>query len=403
MRILVISTWHPFPPDNGSRIRAYYLLRGLAEQHQVTLVSFRPETGPLAQDGHQGTEMPEWGIEQVTVDEDPFRHVDAPRAVKYLSPIPMAFIRSRKMDRQVERLAKCGAWDAVVALQTPAARYALNLDNSAKVLDFDAPLMAQMHQRFRDSHGSSRALRWGSWQKAKRFEQSVARRFDMCTVVSHQDLVLAQEVLAGSNTGVSVSPNGVDCDRHKPESRQSEPYTLVYNGAMTYSANYDAVRFFLRDVYPQVKEALPQVSFRVTGSTKGVMLDDLNLDESIVLTGYVDDIRTEVAGATLCVIPLRKGGGTRLKILEAMALGTAVVSTSKGAEGLAVADGIHLLIADGPADFAGQIVRLLRDGGLRRQLAENGRRLVEQRYDWRSIGRAYVDVVERASLAKKGA
>jgi glycosyltransferase involved in cell wall biosynthesis len=117
----------------------------------------------------------------------------------------------------------------------------------------------------------------------------------------------------------------------------------------------------------------------------------------------VDDVRPVIAGSAACVVPLRQGGGTRLKILEAMALGVPVVSTRKGAEGLDVVDGEHLLLADGPRDLAAASVRLLQDGALRARLAANARALVEQRYDWRAIGAAFTDLVEDAVLRKRWA
>jgi len=122
----------------------------------------------------------------------------------------------------------------------------------------------------------------------------------------------------------------------------------------------------------------------------------------VEFTGYVQDIRPIVAGSAVCVVPLRQGGGTRLKILEAMALGTAVVSTSKGAEGLDVMDGVHLLIADDPAAFASATRSLLQDAGLRDRLVTNARRLVEERYDWREIGGRFVSLVEGTVARVKG-
>jgi len=120
------------------------------------------------------------------------------------------------------------------------------------------------------------------------------------------------------------------------------------------------------------------------------------LGDGVRLSGYLEDIRPVVAGASVCVAPIRQGGGTRLKILEAMALGTPVVATSKGAEGLDVADGEHILIADGPAEFANRTLQLLRDPALRQRLAYNARRLVEEWYDWGPIGQRFVRLVEEA-------
>lgn len=403
MRILVISTWYPFPPYNGSRIRAYYLLKELAVAHEVTLVAFRPESGPRAA-LDSWTSMKELGaIEQIAVEDDPFRHVDAPGPIKYISPIPLAFVRSGAMARQIRQLANRGSWQAVVVLQMPAARYALQVPGAARVFDYDSPLAAQLQQRYLDSTGARRPLRWASWQKALRYESRVARQFQACTVVSEQDRAFASNLLGVSAAKVQVCPNGVDCTWNQPSAKEPAPNSLIYNGSITYGANLDAVRYFQEEILPLVRRHVPQVTFKVTGSYEGVVSNDLLPGESTIFTGYVEDIRPEVSGAAVCVVPIRVGGGTRLKILEAMALGTPVISTSKGAEGLAVEDGAHLLLADTAEEFAAKTVMLLQDRRLRSRLAVNGRRLVEERYDWSVIGRGFRALVENMAQQTQSA
>jgi glycosyltransferase involved in cell wall biosynthesis len=189
-------------------------------------------------------------------------------------------------------------------------------------------------------------------------------------------------------------PNGVDCHHNRPGSVQAVPHTLVFNGSLSYSANYDAMRYFLAQVYPLIQREIPDVSLTITGSTKNLDLGPLGADPSVRFSGYVDDIRPLVTGAWACVVPILEGGGTRLKILEAMALGTPVVATSKGAEGLDVADGKDILIADEPDEFAGHVICLLRDRALRQRLAAQARRLAEQRYEWTQIGQRFALLVE---------
>jgi glycosyltransferase involved in cell wall biosynthesis len=157
------------------------------------------------------------------------------------------------------------------------------------------------------------------------------------------------------------------------------------------------MRYFLADIYPGIRREVSNVSLTITGNTMGVRLKDLQLDDSVRLSGYVDDIKPVIARAAVCVVPLRQGGGTRLKILEAMALGTPVVATSKGAEGLDITPGRDILIADDPAEFAHEVIRLLRNSTLREQVTSNARRLVEQCYDWQQIGRRFVGLVETAA------
>ncbi|MFW6116436.1 MAG: glycosyltransferase family 4 protein, partial [bacterium] len=181
-------------------------------------------------------------------------------------------------------------------------------------------------------------------------------------------------------------PNGVDLETNSGDFGAPEPDTLIYPGALTYSANFDAMEFFLQDVFPLVKSQRPNAKLRITGRYDGAPTERLPLGDGVELTGYLDDIRPTVGQTWACVVPLRTGGGTRLKILEAMALGTPVVSTAKGAEGLRVSPGEDILIANEPAEFAAHVLRLLDDEALREKLVANGRNLVEARYRWDRIG-----------------
>jgi glycosyltransferase involved in cell wall biosynthesis len=211
-------------------------------------------------------------------------------------------------------------------------------------------------------------------------------QFDGCTVASQQERENVLSV-APNCRRVVVVPNGIDLDWYKGDFGAPEPGTLVFPGALTYDANFHAMAFFLHQIFPLVKARQPEVVLRITGKTNGVPVDCLPLDGSVILTGYLDDVRPIVAQSWACVVPLRVGGGTRLKILEAMALGTPVVSTSKGAEGLEITPGENILIADEPTEFADAVLRLLYDPALRAKLTANGQRLVREQYGWEQIGK----------------
>jgi glycosyltransferase involved in cell wall biosynthesis len=199
---------------------------------------------------------------------------------------------------------------------------------------------------------------------------------------------------------LAVVTNGVDLKANTGDFGTSKPDTLIYPGALTYVANFDAMEFFLQDILPLVKAQRPNVRLRITGGYDGVPVERLPLGNGAELTGYLDDIRPAVAQSWTCVVPLRVGGGTRLKILEALALGTPVISTSKGAEGLEVTHEENILIADDPESFARAVLRLLGDEALRTKLSVNGRRLVEERYSWeicaRQLDQLLDQVVEQA-------
>jgi glycosyltransferase involved in cell wall biosynthesis len=386
MRILVLSTWFPYPPDHGSKSRAHYLVQALAEAHEVMLVAFRP------QDTANGA-LP-GNVRVVSVADDPFRYVSRPQWIKYASPIPLAFWPSRPMRRAVDEARGAEAWDAVVAIQTPVAQYAPRLAGTPRVIDIDTSFSFQLRER----HDYTANLRtWLSWQKTHRYETRMFRRFQAGSVVSSKEIDFVRSMVKQTACRVEVVPNGVDCQHHPFGQYAVRPDTLIYNGALTYSANYDAMRFFLSKVYPLLRQQVPGLSLTITGSTAGVDRSGLRMDESVYFSGYVKDIRSLVGSSAVCVVPIRQGSGTRLKILEAMALGVPVVSTRKGAEGLDAADGEHLLLADDPNEFAAKTTALLRDTALRERLVGQARRLVEQRYEWRTLGQKFVELVEAAA------
>jgi len=163
--------------------------------------------------------------------------------------------------------------------------------------------------------------------------------------------------------------------------------------ALSYDANFDAMDYFLGAILPQVQAARPDARLRITGRATPALVAALPRAEGVEFTGYLDDVRPAVARAWAEVVPLRKGGGTRLKVLEALALGTPVVSTSKGIEGLALEDGRHVLVADSSADFAAATARLLGEPDLRARLAAAGRQTAREHYDWQASGQRLNELV----------
>jgi glycosyltransferase involved in cell wall biosynthesis len=223
--------------------------------------------------------------------------------------------------------------------------------------------------------------------------------FERTTVVSDVELGHLREMKCNPSA-IRVVSNGVERDalgqRNTPR-----PGHLIYPGAITYSANLDAVRYFVDDIFPLVRAGRGDTSFTVTGATGDVDLSSFDDRGSVVFTGRVNDVSPLIGQSSVCVVPLRIGGGTRLKILQAMALGTPVVTTSKGAEGLAVTHGTDILIADTPSTFAEQVLRLLNNSVLRARLSTNGRRLVERLYTWDRIGSQFEEVLGEAQEASR--
>lgn len=194
---------------------------------------------------------------------------------------------------------------------------------------------------------------------------------------------------------VAVIPNGVDTEYMSGDFGPLELDSLVYNGALTYKANYDAMAYFLKEVFPRIQSGRPGVRLYITGKTDGVRIDKLAVNSGVIFTGYLPDIRPRVATSWVNVVPLRLGGGTRLKILESLALGTPVVSTTKGAEGLNLRAGEDYLRADSPAAFADATLRLLGNEKMRSELAIAGRNKVHEEYDWSIVGERLSEYIER--------
>jgi glycosyltransferase involved in cell wall biosynthesis len=257
-----------------------------------------------------------------------------------------------------------------------------------------------------DERHPLKKLRVGlTWYKTSRYVADLLRGFDGCTVVSEREREYVKQIAPDyqptpdAHSRVRVVSNGVDL-ACSTDFGALQADTLVYSGALTYYANWEAVEFFLREVFNVIRAERPAVQLTVTGKLDGVPVDRLPNRDGTVFTGYVDDVRPIVARSWVSIVPLLTGGGTRLKILESLALGTPVVSTSKGAEGLDLVSGRDILIADEPADFADAVLRVLRDASLRETLSGNGRRAVA-RYDWQIIGPGFCDFVDEISVKGK--
>jgi glycosyltransferase involved in cell wall biosynthesis len=244
------------------------------------------------------------------------------------------------------------------------------------------------------------------WRKVRREERHAWSHLDGCTVTSvrDQDMLLADEPTAHT----AVVPNGVDLEFFQP-SRLShlpaprEPQTLLFFGAIDYYPNTDAMLFFLHDALPQLAARYPHLRLCIVGRKPPESIV-AQRSATVEVTGVVDDVRPWIERADVVIVPLRIGGGTRLKILEAMAMGKAVVSTTLGAEGLDVVPERDLLIADDAASLVAQIGRLLDDPELGRRIGASARKLVASRYSWkaavRTLSTFYGELLEtRAAVA----
>jgi glycosyltransferase involved in cell wall biosynthesis len=239
-------------------------------------------------------------------------------------------------------------------------------------------------------------LMWKKWEK---YIADILRDFDGGTVVSEAEQRLVGGILHkyGCSTPIQIVPNGVDISHYQDDFGKPVPNSLVFTGALTYSANYNAMEFFLGEIYPLIQEKCSSVRLAVTGRLQGVPIERLPARPGVTFTDYLEDVRPTIASSWVSIVPLRIGGGTRLKILESLAIGTPVVSTSKGAEGLELTPDQDILIADTPSEFASAVLRLLADPILRQALSNRGKRAVAARYDWQRIGQSLNEFISQVT------
>lgn len=390
MKILFLSWWWPYPANNGSKLRIYNLLAQLARQHQVTLLAF---AAPGEATPDSLTALERFCAKIAAVPRREFS-VHSRRALAgFLAPLPRSLVDtySAEMAELARAEANTGAYHLVVASEMQMTRYALKLAG-VPCLAEEIEVAVNREQFLKQTSWLKRARSGLTWLKLVHYLRRVRRAFDGCTVVSQVEADYLRRA-APEGAPLCIVPNGVDVAAYNGDFGSPEADTLIYPGAMTYRANYDAAAWFSGSILPLIVARRPNVRFKITGSTNGVDLSAFPQTPQVHFTGYLDDIRPEIARSWVCVVPLRQGGGTRLKILEAMALGTPVVSTSKGAEGLEVTPGHDILIADEPEAFAQAVLRLLENPSLRVSLAEAGRRLVQSRYDWQKVGDALLQFV----------
>jgi sugar transferase (PEP-CTERM/EpsH1 system associated) len=381
VNVLVLSTQFPYPPRSGFEMRVYQLIRSLAARHSVTLLSFaeaheREDVAALSRE-----------ISVRTVEYRPARGLDKRRAqlTKLVSRLPYAchHVHSEEMQAAITELCSSGAFDIVQLESSLFCQY--TFPNEVRlVLDehnVEYEVLFRMYQNERSL--PRRAFSWLEYLRFRRFEQSAWRDVDGCLVCSEReaDLLRARE----PDLPVTVVPNGVDIDHFRPAPASVEPRTVVFNGVLNYRPNLDAALHLVDDIWPLVLERCPDARLAIVGRAGDADVSALRRP-GVEVTGEVADVRPYLQRAAVEVVPLRMGGGTRLKVVEGLALGKAMVSTSLGCEGIAVRDREHLLMADDAASFAERILELFDDPALGEALGRAGRMLIESTYSWDLAG-----------------
>ena len=385
MRILFVTNEIPYFTGGGMPIRDYNLLKWLSVDHQHEIVLLCFADSQLTNLSERMADLDDYCKQVVTVERE-YRDDSRWRARVFqlgnvLHPMSRSVrgLSSNSMKKALGLLVRSQQFDVVHVNHIEMAHLLTNVKCSKRVVGIEnvAPKVERLLQL--QTRSRSRLAHSIEFRKIKEYERRLYSSVDLCTMAS---IIEQEKVLSISpSANVVVIPNGVDTTYFQPRniyfSQNDAPKSLLFIGSMAYSPNEDAVNYFNQGIFPLITSQIPEVKWQVVGrdmSPTVVALSSRNID----IIGWVDDVRPVMSNSGALVVPLRSGGGTRLKILEAMAAGLPVISTSIGAEGLEVTDGTDILLADEPGDkFANAVLAVLQNPDLAHRLSQNGRRLVE--------------------------
>lgn len=393
MRILMISPDLPYPPVYGGQRRIYHLLRGLSANHQVSLLA--GVAGESKCD--LASNLREFCHQVVTVVLPP----STPRAFREhiggllsTEPYYRVVMRSLVLQTQLSRLVDGGIYDVVQAEHLAVAHLVAPLRGIRKVIDMHNVESTYYRRLVRHlSPGIRRLLTLSDVIKLPSYERRLLERFDHCLAVSEVD---AQQLRTlAPRARVSVIPNGVDPDEFYPGVESEESNCLVFTARLSYFPNVDAMLFFCYEVLPIIRKAVPDIRLLIVGEQPAREICALRTLSGVEVTGSVPDTRPYLAKATVVVVPVRLGSGTRIKVLEAMAMAKAVVSTSVGAEGLIVRSGEDIEIEDTAVSFAEEVIKLLNDPERRACMGKRARQAILQQYTWAGISARLEEIYQR--------
>ena len=381
----------PVPSDSGAKIRTFNLIKQLSVFAKVTLLTFDFEGKKRVPEALQ-----ELGIDTVTLRASEKTN---PFFLFSKKPFSIRKYYSIVLCQKIRELIVKDKYDLVHFDHIHTAQYINDINDIPSVID-EHNIEFKILERCvnPESNIFKKLIFKQQASKMSKFEASIATEASCCLTVSELDKVELLK-LAHNNVKVEIIPNGVDTDYFSSAQKTDNKLlglkedALVFTGSMDWLPNSDAVEYFCADILPLIWQKKPETKFYVVGKNPPEKIKKLgHKDKRIIITGMVSDVRPFIIKSKVFVVPLRIGGGTRLKILEALSMQKAVVSTTIGAEGIDIIDGRHILLADKPKDFSNKVISLLEDLELTNNLGKQGRKLVLEKYDWQIIGKSLLEI-----------
>ena len=398
MRILILCRLFPHP-QKGASIRPFYLIKHLSEKYgyEITLLSFKEENIEC----HYENELEKYC--RVTKYIDIKLYTPLINKIYYIirnmfslqnilkDHFFLSYYYSPKMKKEIDVLLETEDFDAIYA-EGPMAPYVDSVPLPKIVEPLDAGSKVCYEWFLQHKNPFKKAIWLLQYLEARNREMRSYKNFNYCIVVTQRDKMILESYSQLLN--VEVIPNGVDISYFKPINVKEDFPSLIFVGDMSGLKNVNAVLYLYKKIYPEILKEYQNIKFYIVGRNPCSEIRKLSSDRSVIVTGYVKDVRPYLAKATVVVVPFLNGTGIKNKVLEAMAMERPVVTTSIGAYGINVTPNKNIIIADDPKEFAKRIVELLNDEQLRRKIAHNGRILVEANYSWEKVADALNELFE---------
>ena len=392
MKILILSAQPP-SPFSGGEIRLLNLIKHLSNAHDFTVLALVHNKSDQLMDyaGRYCRFIPVL-VSDTTPQKSHLYWVLNSWKNSLFSRLPyhVRDFYSPLFQKEVKNLLRSETFNLLQVQQLYMVQYLPSSIACPTILDVDNLWSKLLLRRAKKDHRDRLTIqlqRWIDDRKIPAYEKREINKFNACLAVSEADLRFIKS--SAPHAFTEIVSNGVDTAHFYPEwqvpARECLAQYLLFIGTMGYEPNVDAVKYFVYEIFPRICARKPETYFKIVGRNPPAEVIALAKEPFITVTGFVEDIRPYLANSSVFVVPVRTGAGTRIKILEAMAMGKAVVSTSIGAEGLDVRDGENIILADDPSEFAEKVNLLLENRELRDKLGRNGLRLVDSHYDWSAI------------------
>jgi len=399
VRILWLKTELLHPIDKGGKIRTYQMLKELKKNHHITYLTL--DDGSADADALE--KAGEYAHETITIPHQTSAKFSAKFYLELtnnlISKLPYVLQKyvSAEMRDATEKLLNEENYDVVVCdFLTPAVNLPAKLNCATLLFQHNVEAMIWRRHFEVAANAAKKAFMKMQWRRMFDYEKETCKRFDWVAAVSKEDAEMMRGDYGIEN--VSDVPTGVDTEFFAPDGTiEKDEFNLVFTGSMDWLPNEDAIVWFTEEILPLVRREIPQVSLTVVGRNPFPKLVELSKkDATIKVTGRVPDVRPFMEKASVYIVPIRIGGGTRLKINEAMAMELPLVSTTIGAEGLPLINGEEILLRDTPEEFAEAVVKLLKNKNLAKKIGEQSAQTVREKFGWKKVADDFAELCVKA-------